>query len=209
MDDSPNFDKYISKSRLETLVDGVFAIAMTLLVFDLPIPHFNGLLTEITFQNSIYSLLPIFISLILSFILLAVFWTIHRRIFNLIKVTNNTILWTNIIWLLFIVTVPFAAILNGEYGQFILTRVIFNIDMLGIAIFLYLNCYFIDHSGFVSNKADHAKLKSSEISTFVFIIITLLALLLSFVTPHSNLVYILIIPLELLIDNYDKIRDEL
>jgi len=39
--DSELSGNYISKARLETLVDGIFAIAMTLLVFDLPIPHFN------------------------------------------------------------------------------------------------------------------------------------------------------------------------
>ena len=108
---------YISKARLETLVDGIFAIAMTLLVFDLPIPHFNNPLTNIAFQNSVYSLLPVFISLVLSFILLAVFWSIHRRIFNQIKVTNSILLWINIIWLLFIVLVPFTSILDGLYGQ--------------------------------------------------------------------------------------------
>lgn len=204
MGDAENLTTYISKSRLETLVDGIFAIAMTLLVFDLPIPHFIGSITDITFQNSIYSLLPIFISLILSFILLALFWTIHRRIFNLIKVTNNTILWINIIWLLFIVTVPFTAIINGEYGQFILARVIFNIDMLGIAVFLYLNCYFVNYSGLITKKSDYAKLKSSERSSLIFIIITLIALLLSFITAHSNFVYILIIPLELIISKYMK-----
>jgi len=204
MGDSEGSNKYISKSRLETLVDGIFAIAMTLLVFDLPIPHFSGPLTDITFQNSVYNLLPVFISLILSFILLAVFWTIHRRIFNQVKVTNNTILWINLVWLLFIVTVPFTSILNGEYGQFTLARVIFNLDMLGIAVFLYLNCYFIYHSDLLNEKVDHAKLKSSEKSSLIFIIITLVALSLSFITPHSNLVYILIIPFELLI-NYDKI----
>jgi uncharacterized membrane protein len=191
---------YMSKSRLETLVDGIFAIAMTLLVFDLPIPRFNGPLTDTIFQSSIYSLLPVFISLILSFILLAVFWNIHRRIFNQIDVTNNILLWINIIWLLFIVLVPFTSILSGEYGQFILSRVLFNANMLGIAVFLYLNCYFVSRSEFLNEKSDMTKLKSSERSSLFFIVITILALFLAFLTPHWSFVYVLIIPFELLID---------
>ena len=191
--------EYMSKNRLETLVDGIFAIAMTLLVFDLPIPRFNGPLTDAIFQSSIYSLLPVFISLILSFILLAVFWNIHRRIFNQIDVTNNILLWINIIWLLFIVLVPFTSILSGEYGQFILSRILFNANMLGIAAFLYLNCYFVSHSEFLNEKSDMAKLKSSKRSSLFFIVITILALFLAFLTPHWSLVYVFIIPFELLI----------
>ncbi len=174
---------------------------MTLLVFDLPIPRFSGPLNNIVFQNTIYNLIPIFISLILSFILLAVFWSIHRRIFNLIKVTNTTLLWINIIWLLFIVLVPFTSILDGEYGrQFILARVIFNLNMLGIASFLYLNCYYLNHSNFIKGKADHGKLTSSERSSLLFIVITLVALFLGFITSLWSFVYLLIIPFELLVD---------
>ncbi len=192
---------YISKARLETLVDGIFAIAMTLLVFDLPIPHFNNPLTNIAFQNSVYSLLPVFISLVLSFILLAVFWSIHRRIFNQIKVTNSILLWINIIWLLFIVLVPFTSILDGLYGQeFILARVIFNINMIGIAVFLFLNCYYVNRSDLIYEESDHSKLKSSENSSLLFIVIAVIALLLSSVTAQWSLIYLLIIPMELLID---------
>ena len=197
--------EYMNKSRLETLVDGIFAIAMTLLVFDLPIPHFNGPLTDAIFQSSIYSLLPVFISLILSFILLAVFWNIHRRIFNQIDVTNNVLLWINIIWLLFIVLVPFTSILSGEYGQFILSRILFNVNMLGIAVFLYLNCYFVSRSEFLNEKSDMVKLKSSKRSSLFFIVITILALFLAFLTSHWSFVYVLIIPFELLIDRLNSI----
>jgi uncharacterized membrane protein len=199
--DSELSGNYISKARLETLVDGIFAIAMTLLVFDLPIPHFNPPLTSVIFQNSLYNLLPIIISLILSFILLAVFWSIHRRIFIQIEMTNSPLLWINIIWLLFIVLVPFTAILEGEYGrQFILARVIFNFNMIGIALFLFLNCYYINHSDLTNENADHAKLTSSERSSLLFIVIALLALSLCFITSQWSFVYILIIPLEFLID---------
>ena len=192
--------KYISKDRLETLVDGIFAIAMTLLVFDLPIPHFNPL-TNIAFQNTLYNLIPVFISLVLSFILLAVFWSIHRRIFIQIRVTNSILLWINIIWLLFIVLVPFTSILDGMYGQeFILARFIFNFNMIGIALFLFLNCYYVSRSDLIYEKADHDKLKSSERTSLLFIVIALIALLLSPLTAQWSLIYLLIIPLELLID---------
>jgi uncharacterized membrane protein len=191
----------MSKNRIETLVDGIFAIAMTLLVLDLAVPHLNAPLSNIIIQNALYGLLPSFISLVVSFVLLAVFWNIHHRIYSQIKSVNTTLLWVNVIWLLFIVLVPFSASLNGDYGNFTISGVIFNINMLGIALVLFLNVYIINRSDFLHENADMAQLKSSEKSTLVFIAIAIAALALSFVAPRwGNLVYLLIFPLEMLID---------
>jgi uncharacterized membrane protein len=191
----------MSKNRIETLVDGIFAIAMTLLVLDLAVPHLNAPLSNMAIQHALYGLLPSFISLVVSFVLLAMFWNIHHRIYSQIKSVNTTLLWVNIIWLLFIVLVPFSASLNGDYGNFTISDVIFNINMLGIALVLFLNVYIINRSDFLHENADMAQLKASEKSTLIFIAIAVAALALSFVAPRwGNLVYLLIFPLEMLID---------
>lgn len=192
---------HMSKNRIETLVDGIFAIAMTLLVLDLAVPHLNAPLSNMVIQHALYGLLPSFISLAVSFVLLAMFWNIHHRIYSQIKSVNTTLLWVNMIWLLFIVLVPFSASLNGDYGDFTISDIIFNINMLGIALVLFLNVYIINRSDFLHENADMGQLKSSEKSTLVFIAIALLALGLAFITPRwGNLVYLLIFPLEMLID---------
>jgi uncharacterized membrane protein len=192
---------YMSKNRIETLVDGIFAIAMTLLVLDLAVPDLNGPLSNLIIQNTLYDLLPSFISLVVSFVLLAMFWNIHHRIYSQIKSVNGTLLWINMIWLLFIVLVPFSASLNGDYSEYTISNVIFNINMIGIAVVLFLNVYIINRSDFLHENADMAQLKSSEKATILFIIIALMALILSFITPTwCNLVYLLIFPLEMLMD---------
>lgn len=192
---------HMSKNRIETLVDGIFAIAMTLLVLDLAVPHLNAPLSNTIIQHALYGLLPSFISLVVSFVLLAMFWNIHHRIYSQIKSVNTTLLWVNMIWLLFIVLVPFSASLNGDYGDFTISDVIFNINMLGIALVLFLNVYIINRSDFLHENADMVQLKASEKSTLIFIVIAIVALALSFVAPRwGNLVYLLIFPLEMLID---------
>ena len=82
----------------------------------------------------------------------------------------------------------------------ILARVIFNVNMIGIALFLFLNCFYVNHSDLIYENADRTKLISSERSSLLFIAIAVIALLLSTITAQWSLVYILIIPLELLID---------
>ena len=118
MDESESFSQYMDTKRLETLVDGIFAIAMTLLVLGLAVPVIRPPLTNASVETAIISIIPNFISLVVSFVLLAVFWKIHHRIFKQINKMNGTLLWINVIWLLFIVLVPFSATLTGDYGQF-------------------------------------------------------------------------------------------
>jgi uncharacterized membrane protein len=200
MDESESFSQYMDTKRLETLVDGIFAIAMTLLVLGLAVPTIHGPLTNASVQNAIYSLLPNFISLVVSFVLLAVFWKIHHRIFKQINKMNGTLLWINVIWLLFIVLVPFSASLTGDYGQFTISNVIFNINMLGIATLLYLNWHYADHKNFIHEKIKREEISFTKTINLSFIIVALIALGLSYVIPqYSQIVYIVMIPIEVII----------
>jgi TMEM175 potassium channel family protein len=189
-------EHYLPTKRLETLVDGIFAIAMTLLVLGLAVPNINQPLSNTVIQNSFYTLIPNLFSFILSFILLAMFWNIHHRIFNQIKRINNTLMWINVIWLLFIVLVPFSASALGQYGNYTLPNVIFNLNMLGIAIFLYLTRYYATWKNLMEH--DTSQIKYNKRANAAFISIALLALLLSYINPsYSTTVYILLIPLQL------------
>ncbi|MGZ7043957.1 MAG: TMEM175 family protein [Methanobacterium sp.] len=193
MHDPEGSNLYFNKKRINTLVDGIFAIAMTLLVLNLVIPPFTGQINNFQLLNSLYKILPIFFSLVLSFLLLAMFWYLHHRIFNQIKIVNRTLIWINVVWLLFVILVPFSANLIGQYGNLTLANVIFDLNLLILAFLLFLNIYVINRSGFIHEKAELDRLKQSEKNSIYFILITLLALALAFIFPQlSNLAYFLI-----------------
>jgi uncharacterized membrane protein len=190
---------YMDTKRLETLVDGIFAIAMTLLVLGLAVPTINAPLSNAAVQNAIYNLLPNFIALIVSFILLAVFWKIHHRIFHQIKIMNGTLLWINVIWLLFIVLVPFSSTLTGDYGQFSISHIIFNLNMLGVAVLLYLNWHYAAKNKFLNDKVDDAQIAFTKKLNLFFVILAIIALTLSYIIPQwAETVYILTIPAEMI-----------
>ncbi|HTX61260.1 MAG TPA: TMEM175 family protein [Methanobacterium sp.] len=200
MDKSESTELLMDTKRLETLVDGIFAIAMTLLVLGLAVPQISGPLSNMAVERSLTDLLPNLISMVLSFILLAVFWTIHHRIFKQIKYINSTLLWINIIWLLFIVLVPFSASLTGEYGSYPISHVIFNLNLLSIAFFLHLNWYFANRSGFFHKNVDSRQINTTKKLNVLFIGVAILALALSYIIPSwCEMAYLLIIPLETLI----------
>lgn len=203
MNKSKSQDVYMPTKRLETLVDGIFAIAMTLLVLGLAVPHLTGQLSNTIIQESYYNLLPSFFAFVLSFILLAAFWNRHHRMFNQIKMIDSNLLWINIIWLLFIVMVPFSASSIGQYGDYTLPCAIFNLNMLLIGLFLYLNMNYAIKKNFMNEEANTTLIKKSKRNNEVFIIIALIAIILSFqITSNSTLTYILLIPLQLAINRF-------
>ena len=75
-------ENFISKNRLEALVDSVFAFAMTLLVLSLAIPQIPKSQAAVELPVYISGMAQVFTSFIIAFLLLAVFWTVHHRNFH-------------------------------------------------------------------------------------------------------------------------------
>jgi uncharacterized membrane protein len=205
MDNADNKQLLMDTKRMETLVDGIFAIAMTILVLTLTVPDITGPLSNLVIQEQLYEILPNFISIVVSFTLLAVFWNIHHRIFKQIKYVNAVLLWINIIWLFFIVMVPFSASLVGDYGKYPISHIIFNLNLLGIASFLYLNWFFAYKNEFIHEKIDKNQINTTKKLNSLFIGIAIVALIVSFFIPHwAELTYLLIIPLEEIIKRISR-----
>jgi uncharacterized membrane protein len=100
---------FFSKTRMEALSDGVFAVAMTLLVVDV---------STIGLPKLDHAWWPEFwpkaVSFVYSFIVVAVYWVIHHNEMNLIRGTTREFNWLNLFFLLFIVLIPFSAALLGN-----------------------------------------------------------------------------------------------
>jgi uncharacterized membrane protein len=109
------FSKQVSKGRLEFLFDGIFAIAMTILVLELKIPELADRHSVHELGSALLKNGMTFLSYILSFIMLGVFWMTHNRIYgNLIKISNTCLAIH--IWLLAVAAFfPFCAHLM-KYG---------------------------------------------------------------------------------------------
>ncbi|OGO31472.1 MAG: hypothetical protein A2136_10350 [Chloroflexi bacterium RBG_16_54_11] len=100
--------------RISAISDGVFAVAITLLVLELTVPDHlpdGGMLA--LFKG----LLPKFISIMIAFIVLGVYWVGHHNMFKHIIRHDRVLMWLNILFLMFVAMVPFFAALVGEYGE--------------------------------------------------------------------------------------------
>jgi len=127
-----------SVERLAALSDGVFAIAMTLLVLDLRIPaaaalHGDGDL----FRHVFVVLAPRFVPYLLSFMSLGIFWIGQQTQLNHFARSDRTLTWIQLGFLLAVTLMPFSTSLLAEYIGFRLAVVVYwiNLALLGAALF--------------------------------------------------------------------------
>ncbi|MBL8078620.1 MAG: DUF1211 domain-containing protein [Anaerolineales bacterium] len=97
----------MSKSRLEAFSDGVIAIIITIMVLELKIPHEGNL-------AALQPLIPKFLSYILSFVFLGIYWNNHHHLCQVINHVNGTVLWANLHLLFWLSLIPFATGWMGE-----------------------------------------------------------------------------------------------
>ena len=103
----------IKRHRLEQFSDGVIAIAITLLAFELKVPHLiDNDLTASFFQ--ILKLLPTVLTFVLSFVTIAIFWVNHHQMTEHINTISRKIIWSNVLFLMFLAMIPFATRVIAE-----------------------------------------------------------------------------------------------
>jgi uncharacterized membrane protein len=103
--------------RLINLSDGVFAIAITLLVLDIRVPAIPEDLVATELPGELLALWPKYLGYLLSFFGIGIFWNIHHSIFRSIRVYDRGLIWLNLLFLMFVAFLPFPTSLLGEYGD--------------------------------------------------------------------------------------------
>jgi len=97
----------MGKSRLEAFSDGVIAIIITIMVLELKVPHGADL-------DALKPLLPNFLSYVLSFIYVGIYWNNHHHLLHAATRVSGTILWANLNLLFWLSLFPFATAWMGE-----------------------------------------------------------------------------------------------
>jgi uncharacterized membrane protein len=134
---------HISKTRLETLVDGIFAIAMTLLVLGIAPPRPQDSLAEAVLPGMIENLVPQVFLFIVAFLVLALFWLGHHRQFHFVHHIDPPLLWINILILISIVFVPFSTDVAGDYPSVAAAALLFHANMFIVGALFYLQWRYI------------------------------------------------------------------
>lgn len=121
----------IGKARLEAFSDGVIAILITIMVLELKVPHGDSF-------EILQSLWPIFLSYVLSFVYLGIYWNNHHHMMHMCKSINGGILWANLHLLFWLSLVPFTTGWMGENHFSSLPTLLYGISLLMSAMAYYI-----------------------------------------------------------------------
>lgn len=121
----------MTKGRLEAFSDGVLAIIITIMVLELKPPHSGNL-------SALRPLLPVFISYVLSFIYIAIYWNNHHHLLQASQKIDGKTLWSNAYLLFWLSLVPFTTAWMGENN---FTKE--PVALYGIVLFMAAVAYYI------------------------------------------------------------------
>ena len=172
------------KGRLEAFSDGVIAIIITIMVLELKIPHGGDL-------TALRPIFPAFLSYVLSFVFLGIYWNNHHHLWQAVQHVNGTILWANLHLLFWLSLVPFTTHWMGENHFEKLPVAIY-----GIVLFCAACAYFILTRTLIAHHGHNstlAKALGSDRKGKLSVLIYLTAIVLAFINPPLALVlYILV-----------------
>lgn len=174
----------MGKGRLEAFSDGVLAIIITIMVLELKIPHGTDL-------AALRPLVPVFLSYVLSFVYIGIYWNNHHHLFQVVRHVNGSALWANLHLLFWLSLIPFVTGWTGENHFAPLPVALYGIVLLCAAI-----AYFILSRVLISHHGKDSKLATAigrdwkgKISVMIYAV----AILLSFMNSWlACLLYILV-----------------
>ena len=168
----------MNHNRLDQLADGIFAIVMTILVFDIKIPVIWGPIDNMGLWLQIKQLFPVFLSYLLSFSLLFTYWRAHH-FFITVYAKNIDAMLTNInaLFFMLISLVPFSASILGLYSHNELSVVIFSVHTILIGLTLYWMRRYVLYSEHIKNpEITKREIRGSTIRTLVPVFFALIAI---------------------------------
>lgn len=121
----------MGKGRLEAFSDGVIAIIITIMVLELKVPHGTD-------WAALAPLLPVFLSYVLSFIYVAIYWNNHHHLLHTVTQVSGGIMWANLNVLFWLSLMPFTTAWLGENHGGALPTALYGVVLLAAAISYYV-----------------------------------------------------------------------
>jgi uncharacterized membrane protein len=184
--------KAMSRNRLEAFSDGVIAIIITIMVLELKVPHGSD-------AQALWPLLPVFLSYVMSFVYVAIYWNNHHHMLHMTARINGKILWANMHLLFWLSLVPFVTGWMGENHFAALPTALY-----GAALLLAALAYLLLQRTIIADQGPDSKLASAvgkDVKGGASLLLYLLALPAAFLQPMiSHAIYVLVALLWLIPD---------
>lgn len=203
--------KQFQLERIILFSDAVFAIAITLLVIEIKVPHIEGVVTQGVILKELNKKWPDLVAFLLSFAVIGQYWTSHHRLFGYVIDYTSKLLWLNLLMLLWVALMPFSTYLIMEYGNIDIVWLWYSCNLALISLSLYFLWKYIGKNPQLSFMANDKVFmqyayRRAIFVTSIFLAGGLLALLpWDFTKIASRFIFFMIFPaLSILRRNFDK-----
>jgi uncharacterized membrane protein len=136
----------LSKSRIEALSDGVFSIAMTLLVLKLDVPEVMHHSSNEAMLGQLLAMTPAFMTYVVTFLVAGGFWYLHLT-FHFIRHATPVFVWMNLVFLMLVALLPFSAGLMAHLLVHPVSQLFYFGNHLAIALLLNLQWHYAKWKG--------------------------------------------------------------
>ena len=165
-------------SRLEAFSDGVLAIIITIMVLELKVPHGETL-------DALKDLWPVFLSYVLSFIYIGIYWNNHHHMFHAVKHVKGSVLWANLHLLFWLSLTPFTTAWMGENHFAAMPVAVYGAGLLmnAIAYTILVRALIATHG----RDSEFAARIGSDVKGYVSLALYITAVAVTFVMPAISL----------------------
>jgi uncharacterized membrane protein len=190
----------LSTTRLEALSDGIFAVALTLLVVTFDALKDSGRVSPEEIKRTLLKEGPDMLHYAESFLLVGAFWVEHHNQFHFIKRCDWQLTWMNLLGLMLVVLIPMTNTLVGDYGSYTFAAAIYETNMFLVGAIFYMTWSYAAGGGrLVSESLDKRIIRVCKRRNLIIPALSLVALLLCpFVPRLSTVLYFLVPALMLL-----------
>jgi uncharacterized membrane protein len=182
----PFFEKRgpMGKARLEAFSDGVIAVIITIMVLELKVPHGTEL-------PALLSLIPIFLSYVLSFIFTGIYWNNHHHMLHAVQHVSGSVLWANLHLLFWLSLVPFVTGWMSENHFAALPVALYGVVLLmaGVAYYILARILVAQHG----RDSMLARALGRDYKGIASVVLYAIAIALAFVNPWvACAIYVLV-----------------
>jgi uncharacterized membrane protein len=143
----------MAKNRVEALVDGIFGVAMTLLVLDVKLPQGLPLDTDAAMRAQLLGLSGNFRIYLISFVVLGLYWIGHHLQFHLVRSVDRVMLWINLCFMFGITMIPFSTSVLGEYGDLRSSAIVYGLNLLWLAVLYWIQIAYLERNPHLATTA--------------------------------------------------------
>jgi uncharacterized membrane protein len=154
MSEIHNGKRELQLERIVFFSDAVFAIAITLLVIEIKIPHLEANATNEEMLQGFLLNIPKYIGFFISFLIIGAYWTGHHRLYGFIKDFNQGLLWRNLLFLMFVAFMPFTTGFLSETFFGFVPLVVYGLTSALAGLMQLWQWRYAVKSGFVAEGVD-------------------------------------------------------